>query len=76
MGLVMVEWVDSHHTPGWTTGDPPTEPLTCRSVGWLVYEGERAITLAPHVTLEEEPQRCGQMTIPNCAILKIKKFEE
>ena len=70
--LVMIEWLDSHHIPRWTVDDPVTEPLLCRSVGWLVHDGDKAKTIAPHMTDEETPQRAGEMTIPACAVKRIK----
>ena len=70
--LVLIEWVDSHHTSRWTTDDPTTEPVKCRSVGWLIHDGEAAKTLTPHMTDEDPPQRSGDMTIPICAVTKIE----
>jgi hypothetical protein len=70
--LVLVEWVDSHHRAGWTTDEPCDAPLTCLSVGWLIFDGKHAKTLAPHYTAEENPQRNGEMTIPSCAITRME----
>ena len=70
--LVLIEWLDSHQTACWTADDPATQPLLCRSVGWLVYDGETAKTIAAHMTAEEPPQRSGEMTIPSCAIVKLE----
>lgn len=70
--LVLIEWLDSHQVAGWHTEAPATKPLLCRSVGWLVYDGDEGKTLAPHMTDEDTPQRCGEMTIPTGAITKIK----
>jgi hypothetical protein len=75
MKLTMIEWMDSHHTAHWTTGSPATEPLLCRSVGWLVHDGDKAKTLAPHMTNEHTPQRAGEMTIPTCAIVKMRTLK-
>ena len=72
--LVMIEWLDSHHTAGWNTVCPNTKPLTCRSVGWLVYDGVHAKTVAPHITDEEPAQRCGEMTIPSVAVVRIRNL--
>lgn len=72
--LVLVEWLDSHLTPQWTTEAPPEQGLLCRSVGWLVYDGKDAKTVAAHMTVEDNPQRSGQMTIPACAIIKIRRL--
>lgn len=73
--LVLIEWLDSHHVPGWHTGEPATKPLLCRSVGWLVHDGTEAKTIAPHITEEETPQRCGEMTIPTAAMLKMEALQ-
>ena len=39
--LVLVEWVDSHYRPGWTTDGPEPEPVRITSVGWVVAEVRR-----------------------------------
>ena len=52
-------------------GNAEAEVLTCNSVGWLVSKTKRAIILASHVTDENEPQRCGQMTIPRKSIITV-----
>lgn len=72
--LVFIEWLDSHYRPGWTLEDSATEPLVCKSVGWLIHDGDDAKVLAAHLSNEKCPQRCGDMTIPSRAILKIKKI--
>ncbi len=70
--LVLIEWVDSHSAPAWHTESPATEPVLCRSVGWLVHDGKEAKTIAPHMTDESTPQRCGEMTIPARAVLRVE----
>jgi hypothetical protein len=70
--LVQIDWVDSHQRVAWTTEDPATEALPCRSVGWLVHDGKTAKTICPHMTVQEMPQRTGEMTIPACAITKMR----
>ena len=75
MRLVLVEWLDSHYVPGWHFDDPLTAPKVCRSVGWLVYEGESAITIAANVADEGE-QRSGEWTIPRVAIVRIETIQE
>ena len=70
--LVLIEWQDSHYVPGWHTDNPAEEPILCQSVGWLVYDGHKAKTIAPHMTKEDTPQRSGEMTIPTGAILSIE----
>lgn len=68
--LVLVEWLDSHYVPGWHYDEPLTKPKVCRSVGWLVYKGPKAITVASHMTVEDE-HRNGEMTIPIQTVVKI-----
>lgn len=72
--LVLIEWVDSHYRAGWTSDDSESAPLVCRSVGWLVHDGDDAKVLSAHVSKEESPQRCGDMTIPSRAILQIREI--
>jgi hypothetical protein len=72
--LVLIEWEDSHHRPGWTTSQPETKPLICKSVGWLVSESKEAKVLSANMTDEEDPQRCGDMTIPQRCIRRVKRL--
>jgi hypothetical protein len=74
--LVLIEWYDSHYISGWHREVPNTEPLLCRSVGWIVYDGEEAVTIAAHITEEDDPQRSGEMTIPTRAIVRRVTLEE
>lgn len=76
MRLVLVEWEDSHADGAWHLLDRPTEDraLVCRSVGWLLLDGERAKVVAPHLNEAEDGvplQGCGIMTIPTRAVLRI-----
>ena len=73
--LVLVEWFDSSHTAGWTRGKVGRECLLCRSVGWLLRDGKKAKTLAPHVSDEPDPQRAGVMTIPACSIVSMRRLK-
>ena len=70
--LVLIEWLDSHYVAGWHTDGPAEEPTICRSVGWLIYDGDKVKTIASHITDEALPQRCGEMTIPTAAIVSMK----
>jgi hypothetical protein len=72
--LVLVEWLDSHHRPGWTTDDPASDPLVCKSVGWLIRQTKEALVLSANVTEEEQQQRCGDMTIPQRCVRRIKQL--
>ena len=77
MRLVLVEWLDSFGCSSeWQelgTFDP--RPVSCRSVGWLLHDGEECKVIVPHVTSETEkqvkPQGCGDMTIPTKSITSI-----
>jgi hypothetical protein len=58
----------------WTSmHDLQHEPCRCDSVGWLIYEDDEVIELAPHRTDIEhgdEMQVCGEMVIPRVCILE------
>jgi hypothetical protein len=74
--LVLIEWLDSHRTDGWHHDEPATEGKLCRSVGWLIHDGEDAKTIAAHIADEDcsPPQRAGEMTIPTCSVKRIKRL--
>lgn len=79
--LVLVEWVDSlQPEPGWTwlSGFNPKLPCICRSVGWLVYDGEDVKAIAPNssVTRGGDVQVSGIIHIPTVAIRDILHLEE
>ena len=74
--LVLIEWEDSHSDGAWQHLDEDLEDraLVCRSVGWLVLDGERAKVVVPHMSEQEAAvplQGCGIMTIPAAAVLRI-----
>ena len=79
MELVLVEWVDSHSSPGgWLFIDDiidREDNLYCRSVGWIVKETEELITLVPHIAGEVNGNLRlsgrGDLTIPCIAITKM-----
>lgn len=70
--LVFVEWLDSHYRPGWTTDEPVSDPLVCKSVGWLIQQTKDALVLSANVTSEKQQQRCGDMTIPRRCVKRVK----
>ena len=72
--VVWVVWEDSHQRGGWTVDDPQCHPLKCKSVGFLVSENADAVTLSANISIEDNQQRCGDMTIPRRAILKMKRL--
>ena len=72
----MVEWEDSHGDGAWHQLDGEIEDrvLVCRSVGWLVLDGDRAKVVVPHLNEQETGvprQGCGVMSIPARAVLRI-----
>lgn len=78
MKLVLIEWLDSHSGRGWQTIEDfvrASEPLYCRSVGWLVSERKDCKVIVPHIAGEKNGntmlQGCGDLTIPTKAIVKI-----
>ena len=74
-GIHVVVWLDSKHKSGWNTDEPETEPLTCVSTGMLVRRAKDAVTLCLSTTVEDDPQRCGEMTIPTCSIVKMERLK-
>ncbi len=77
MKLVMIEWLDSFGcSTTWQELDHESdpEPMACRSVGWLLYDGKGCKVIVPHLA---EPaggseQGCGDMTIPTACIKSIQ----
>ena len=69
---VLVEWVDSVQTSGWT--DTPTVSTNCVTVGMLVDNKDKgSITLA----LNKSHYGHGQyVTIPLVAITKVTKLKK
>lgn len=50
-------------------------PMFCRSVGWLLHDGEDAKVVVPHVAIGPG-HGCGDMTIPTVAIRRLVELEE
>ena len=75
MKLVMIDWFDSFGcSKNWEDlDDCEPYPARCRSVGFLLYDGEDYKVVVPHVSLNSEISRqgCGDMTIPTVSIIKI-----
>ena len=61
MRLVLIEWVDSFGcSSSWEEiGDLSPTVSTCRSVGWLAYDGEDCKVIIPHMS---DPVRECQTT--------------
>lgn len=76
--LVLIEWLDScgrSDGDAWTRAQPHKRALSVKSVGWLVHNGKSAKTVAAHITCDIHPQRCGEMTIPTGAIVKMTRLK-
>jgi hypothetical protein len=74
--LVLCEWEDSHHRPGWTSEKSDARPLICQSVGWLIADTKDVKVLSANITCEDEKQRCGDMTIPQRCIRRLVRLSE
>ena len=80
MKLVLVEWLDSHSSPRNDWQDlsclrGANTAVRCRSVGWLVADGNGHKTLVPHLSGDRDgiaPYGKGELTIPDCAITRVK----
>jgi len=73
MKLEIIEWIDSMGVnPLWThISDMENHVCKCKSVGYIVQETNEFIVIAPNIAdAENDPQVCGHMVIPKCAILK------
>lgn len=75
--LVQIEWEDSYGcSPSWAPieGCSPSV-MVCKSVGWLVHDGEDCKVIVPHLNQANHPnadlQGCGDMTIPASAVKQI-----
>jgi hypothetical protein len=73
--LVLVDWVDSAQPlPGWRhLDDPPAlEVVNCRSVGWLIAEGDGVKMLAPNLgdVGSDNAQASGFIRIPIAAVTR------
>lgn len=78
--LVLIEWLDSFGcSANWQNIQiESVAPLVCRSVGWLVYDGADCKVVVPHLTDPKHQfatqQGCGDMTIPVCAIVSVRRL--
>lgn len=75
--LVLIKWVDSYgssSTWAYLEGYNPA-PMLCRSVGWLIHDGEDCKVVVFHLSQHSQPnagqQGCGDMTIPTLAVLTV-----
>jgi hypothetical protein len=77
---VLIEWEDSYGcSPSWEDlpADGKPESMICRSLGWVVRKSKRCVVIVPHVAENEKlgaRQGCGDMTIPNAAIVRVVRL--
>ena len=76
MRLVLVEWIDSYGcSPAWESlSDCQPKLMQCRSVGWLLHDGDDCKVIIPHLSERHDDvtkQGCGDMTIPSRAVLRM-----
>ena len=79
MKLVYIEWIDAHGVePNWEWMEELIakvhEVVVAKSVGWLIKETKKQVTILPHM-VEAAPgtraQGCGEMTIPRANIQRL-----
>lgn len=75
--LVIVHWIDSCGvSPSWQhlSDVSDYEAVKIKSVGWIVHQDQRSISLCPNISKCDDPQVIGVMTIPKCAVTRIDKL--
>ena len=79
--LVLIEWMDSFGCSSqWQQiEDCKPQALRCKSVGWLIYDGDDCKLVVPHISDPEHEsarmQGCGDMTIPTKAVISIQELQ-
>jgi hypothetical protein len=80
--LVLVEWVDSSlPAPGWRylQDQENTEPVNCKSVGWLIKDQPHYKVIVPHLGYGTSPdpyQGSGDIAIPSQCIKRLIRLTE
>ncbi len=80
--LVLVDWEDSAQPISswqWLEEGEFSKAIKCRSVGWLVHDGDDVKSLAPNVgdmDNEDSRQVSGVIRIPARCITKIKVLKD
>ncbi len=81
MKLVLIEWLDSHSGNGWrriSEIQEDGESVRCRSVGWLVSEGDGHAVIVPHLSGEADAGVVtygnGDLSIPEAAIVSMQEL--
>jgi hypothetical protein len=79
--LVLIEWIDSLGCgSSWEKLEHAQPRIAhCRSVGWLLHDGDDCKTVVPHVAPDQgtvKAQGVGDMTIPAVAIIRIIELDD
>ena len=71
MKVLYVEWLDSNSRRGGVWHDIDSKPceMTCKTVGFVIHEDKKSITVASHLS-EPTDSMAGDITIPKRAITK------
>ena len=62
--IVIVDWVDAVASLGWEGITEKHTAHACQSIGWLVYEDDKVITLAGSLSRDVVCESNNRMTIP------------
>lgn len=77
--LVLIEWQDSAQpVSGWTFMEDLAElgPVSCRSVGWLLKDGDDVKLLAANIGGgERDEQACGVIRILTSTVTSCRVIE-
>ena len=71
--IIRVIWIDSCSSSGWCKGNNFGDTTMCESVGWLVQDDRKSITVAGHRS-ESTDEWNGAITIPRVAIKSLKRI--
>jgi hypothetical protein len=80
--LVLIEWVDSSlPASGWRylQDQENTEPVICKSVGWLIKDEADCKVIVPHLGYGSRPdpyQGSGDIAIPSRCITRLTRLAE
>jgi hypothetical protein len=72
--LVYIEWVDSESIRGWEKFEGSIDRLlVCKSVGILVNDGKRDLTIS--TTVDLNGNFLDMLNIPKVSVRKVKYFK-
>lgn len=72
--IVEVLWLDAHSVDGWHR-KPKHKLKPVRSVGMLVKQTKRAVVLAASHHADTDEPFSSAVTIPRCAVTKMRKVK-